>query len=167
MASYELIQFVSFGYLLGRHGGFISSAKWLRIFASIGSVFASLPTARAKSLNWRGLTTATATQPCLIEEPVGAHSLPSPPTRSAPGQAPSVCESGLDASLAVLFRPRLPSRSYGDVRTLPGNVDTNPRLIHVTASYVGVHLALALAGYGLHSVQAVTQVVGSRCGAKC
>jgi len=44
------------------------------------------------------------------------------------------------------------------------NVNTAPYLIHGAASYVGVHLALALAGYGLDSAQVFIRVVGSGCG---
>jgi hypothetical protein len=67
-------------------------------------------------------------------------------------------------ALAILFRPRLISGSNGYVKTLLGNVNTNPYFIHGSASRADVYLVLALAGYGLDSAQAFIRVQGSRCG---
>jgi hypothetical protein len=52
----------------GQVSGWISSAKWAKTQASIASVLASRPVARAKSRTWRGLTTATG-------KPAAANSL--------------------------------------------------------------------------------------------
>src|ERR1035437_8148984 len=70
----------------------------------------------------------------------------------------------LDASLAILFRPRLISGSNGYVKTLLGNVNTNPYLMHGEPRVCDVYLILGLAGYGLDSAQAFIRVLGNRCG---
>ena len=64
----------------GRTGGLIASANWANTWASMASVFASLPMARAKLRTWRGLTNDTG-RPANSSSP--ATSISNPPVASS------------------------------------------------------------------------------------
>ena len=93
----------------GRTGGFTASPNRASTTASMASVFASLPVARAKSRTWRGLTTATGT-PAAASSPAT--------TTSDPPDASSTARVGSRAATRFL-NAVMPSGSLATSHTSP------------------------------------------------
>ena len=93
----------------GRLGGLTASAKRPRTNASMRSVLASLPTARAKSRTCRGLTIATGRPPRSNSAATGISSAPVASTTTPEGSS----------ALSHSTRPPMPWLSLLNCRTSP------------------------------------------------